>query len=266
MKCPKCGYNSFEFLDNCKKCGVEVVSFKNNMGILPVVFPSNETSLAGVTQIAANGLSGVSTAPVSEDATDESFSWEAPAAGDTMPGDKPFDGFDLDFIKPDEIATPDFSFNDETPTVHPAEKLEESPIDFEGFSFDETVEPVSVPDGNQLFAGNEEQLLGAEDMELSSVTDTGSFGESGVHGEFLPENLIDDNQETTTGGKTEQHSPPPEQSGQVFDLDDFINENEDKPDKKEPQVKKYSTDTLDFDKEFEAIFNEETSDSEKQPE
>lgn len=21
MKCPKCGYNSFEFLDNCKKCG-----------------------------------------------------------------------------------------------------------------------------------------------------------------------------------------------------------------------------------------------------
>lgn len=33
MKCPKCGYNSFEFLDNCKKCNADLRSLKQTLGI-----------------------------------------------------------------------------------------------------------------------------------------------------------------------------------------------------------------------------------------
>lgn len=39
MKCPKCGYNSFDYLDSCKKCGKDLVEFKQRFGIRSVLFP-----------------------------------------------------------------------------------------------------------------------------------------------------------------------------------------------------------------------------------
>jgi hypothetical protein len=39
MKCPKCGFNSFEYLDSCKKCGNDLAAFKASLGIQPVVMP-----------------------------------------------------------------------------------------------------------------------------------------------------------------------------------------------------------------------------------
>lgn len=39
MKCPKCGYNSFEFFDSCKKCSSDLGSFKESLGIRGVVLP-----------------------------------------------------------------------------------------------------------------------------------------------------------------------------------------------------------------------------------
>ena len=37
MKCPKCGFNSFEYLDSCKKCGNDLSAFKMSLGLQPVV-------------------------------------------------------------------------------------------------------------------------------------------------------------------------------------------------------------------------------------
>lgn len=34
MKCPKCSYVSHDYLDACRKCGVDLVSFKKDMGLL----------------------------------------------------------------------------------------------------------------------------------------------------------------------------------------------------------------------------------------
>jgi len=34
MKCPKCSYVSHDYLDVCRKCGVDLVSFKRGMGLL----------------------------------------------------------------------------------------------------------------------------------------------------------------------------------------------------------------------------------------
>lgn len=39
MRCPKCGYNSFDHLDSCKKCGKNLVEFKQTYGIKSVLFP-----------------------------------------------------------------------------------------------------------------------------------------------------------------------------------------------------------------------------------
>jgi predicted nucleic acid-binding Zn-ribbon protein len=39
MKCPKCGYNSFEFHDSCKKCGNDLAGFKDTYGLKSLVLP-----------------------------------------------------------------------------------------------------------------------------------------------------------------------------------------------------------------------------------
>lgn len=50
MKCPKCGYNSFDYLDSCKKCGKNLVEFKQRYGIKSILF----TGVAGIAAATAN--------------------------------------------------------------------------------------------------------------------------------------------------------------------------------------------------------------------
>ena len=40
MKCPKCGYHSFEFLDECKKCKADLTAFKATHKIAAVILPA----------------------------------------------------------------------------------------------------------------------------------------------------------------------------------------------------------------------------------
>jgi len=40
MKCPKCGFTSFDFLDNCKKCGQDLQSHKQKFGLRSLIFPT----------------------------------------------------------------------------------------------------------------------------------------------------------------------------------------------------------------------------------
>ncbi|MCA1747497.1 MAG: hypothetical protein LC655_07350, partial [Bacteroidales bacterium] len=53
MKCPKCGYNSFDYLDSCKKCGKDLVEFKQRFGIKSVLFPGATAVVA--TDLAEDG-------------------------------------------------------------------------------------------------------------------------------------------------------------------------------------------------------------------
>lgn len=39
MKCPKCGYTSFESYDSCRKCSVDLTEFKQTYGLTPVILP-----------------------------------------------------------------------------------------------------------------------------------------------------------------------------------------------------------------------------------
>ncbi|MDD2366459.1 MAG: hypothetical protein PHN84_09875 [Desulfuromonadaceae bacterium] len=40
MKCPKCGFNSFEYYDSCKKCSADLTGYKQTYSIASVVLPS----------------------------------------------------------------------------------------------------------------------------------------------------------------------------------------------------------------------------------
>jgi len=42
MKCPKCGYHSFDYLDNCKKCGQDLSDHKTKFN-LSGFFSPNQT-------------------------------------------------------------------------------------------------------------------------------------------------------------------------------------------------------------------------------
>jgi hypothetical protein len=87
MKCPKCGFNSFEFLDNCKKCGNNLASFKKSLGINPIVYAQGGPQTSAYQKPAAavtREEAPIATAslPINEDA-DNSFTWDIPALSET---------------------------------------------------------------------------------------------------------------------------------------------------------------------------------------
>jgi len=36
MKCPKCGFTSFDYLDDCKKCGADVSDVRASLGVIAI--------------------------------------------------------------------------------------------------------------------------------------------------------------------------------------------------------------------------------------
>ncbi len=116
MKCQKCGYNSFEFLDACRKCGAELATFKKAHRIVPVI-------LAAVPEAAAAAAAGPQEAP--------------PGAGESSPATTA-SGEELQVPFPDNDACRDFSLG--FPEPAPAGS---SDAPFSGFSFDEDAEPVT---------------------------------------------------------------------------------------------------------------------------
>ncbi len=128
MKCPKCGYNSFEFLDSCKKCGNDLVAFKVSLGILPVILPFEEKAVeAPAAAFAAEAMPGL---PVTENIAgpavdDSAFSWDEPAAEAAPKPEEEVPVLDLGPALEEEEGGEMFSF-------------EEPPADsFGEFSFEE---------------------------------------------------------------------------------------------------------------------------------
>src|ERR1039458_6346395 len=80
MKCPKCGFNSFEFLDNCKKCNASLTPLKNKLGIRAFVMPPYHIPSSG-----AGVATGSEVIGAMEAAPADEFSWESP------PGKRPFE-------------------------------------------------------------------------------------------------------------------------------------------------------------------------------
>jgi hypothetical protein len=102
MKCPKCGYNSFEFFSSCKKCSADLGAYKQTYNITPLVLPPEAREQK------AEEFRGTLTAnerPADNAEThDDMFSFDlpedsAPATVATPMNDDPFN-FDDDLPEP----------------------------------------------------------------------------------------------------------------------------------------------------------------------
>lgn len=84
MKCPKCGYNSFESYDVCKKCSFDLTTHKATYGLKPLVF-QDETLAAMAAALATETVAAVAPeAPAPEQATDL-FTFDLPGEETTAP-------------------------------------------------------------------------------------------------------------------------------------------------------------------------------------
>ncbi|MBI5657278.1 MAG: hypothetical protein HZC44_10890 [Geobacter sp.] len=143
MKCPKCGYNSFEYLNTCRKCGIDLAGFKNTLGLRPVILPPAVSAQHATEIIPA----GETPAPVeaAETASAETFHWETPvdteAAIPQLPEISPF-ALDLDEAPtPPAAPVEPFAFIDQpsTDSLSVPTESTESPasVTLSDFSFDE---------------------------------------------------------------------------------------------------------------------------------
>ena len=145
MRCPKCGYNSFDHLDSCKKCGKDLVEFKQSFGIKSVLFPgqmsatgfaenvdfdseSADAAVSVATGAAATTAANVpSNEPMTDGADGEDFGFDF--MGDSAEDD------DLSFDELFEEAPEDEDI-EETIEAPKAEATDSEPEDGDDFSFD----------------------------------------------------------------------------------------------------------------------------------
>ncbi len=249
MKCPKCGFNSFEFLDNCKKCGVSLESFKKSLGVSPVVFvsgqPLMETPQPPPSSLPPGEafLAAVPVVQQNED-SEETFTWDIPALSETAPEtDTAFSGFDLDFMKhAEKTVEPEagFSFDENTATEDAEASKAETANSFEEFSFYEnTLDPAEV-------------ALSTEDAEGRSVGDP--FGDTGVMGEILPEQLQAADRELELLDLEQDSTAEAGRYENEFTFDSLAAESESVKKNKDGEIKNDPLDISDFEKDFESIF------------
>jgi hypothetical protein len=109
MKCPKCGYNSFEFYDSCKKCANDLTGYKITHGIKPIVLPLEARTSLAEALIAENALNEQK--PEASEEHVDMFSFDVPADQSTRSNsDDPFN-FDDEPIAPPQ-AGGEFSFDE----------------------------------------------------------------------------------------------------------------------------------------------------------
>lgn len=76
MKCPKCGYTSFDYLESCKKCNNALGEFKAKYGLRSLLFP-NRTQQPIATVVAA-ALPSAAAAPAEiSDSTDFGYDFDS---------------------------------------------------------------------------------------------------------------------------------------------------------------------------------------------
>lgn len=118
MKCPKCGYHSFEYLERCRKCGNDLAAFKSKFNLRSLIFPKRQNGAAApaatsesfafeaepsasVTTAAVTAVAATAATATATNATDFGFDFmdETPGADESAPipasAESPF---------PDEVA------------------------------------------------------------------------------------------------------------------------------------------------------------------
>lgn len=170
MKCPKCGYNSFESHDTCVKCSNDLTGFKATYGVKSIVLPPELRAGMAEELLAKTALN----APVADagEAPADMFSFDLPeVAAAPAVDDDPFN-FDDDPAPAPSMAPASggFSFGDSASTAQ--DKAEEDAFadllesntqkESSDFSWDDTPEP--APAAAAKPAGDDfDSLFGDQD-------------------------------------------------------------------------------------------------------
>ncbi len=205
MRCPKCGYNSFDHLDSCKKCGKDLVEFKQNFGIKSVLFPGQmggsvddaeefDDTAADIAVSVATGAAAAATATVVSDADDGS-----------MPAGTDGDDFGFDFMG-DSSDDDDLSFD---------ELFEEAPEDED---IEETIEGPTEAKADDT-ASSEDDLSSDLPEDDAELEDDFGFDPQGEEDASTTEDdfSFDDGEPEDPTGEAED-SGPEEDPKRPFDL------------------------------------------------
>ncbi|MFK5927388.1 MAG: RDD family protein [Desulfuromusa sp.] len=156
MRCPKCGYNSFDHLNSCKKCGKDLVEFKQSFGIKSVLFPGQMSSGAVVEEAELENATADAAVAVATGAAAAAVATTVANAGDdgSIVGSADGDDFGFDFMG-DSAEDDDLSFD---------ELFEEAPEDED---IEETIEAPKEEAASEAEAGEDFSFdLPDEDAEL----------------------------------------------------------------------------------------------------
>ena len=116
MKCPKCGYNSFESYDVCIKCSHDLTAHKTTYGLKPIVLQM-ETRAAMAAELAAKSGPSTASEPIPEQSADL-FSFDLPDEEPATPAGiesvkEDFFNFDENTVTPPSELLSAFSFDDD---------------------------------------------------------------------------------------------------------------------------------------------------------
>ncbi|AJE04585.1 hypothetical protein [Geobacter pickeringii] len=263
MKCPKCGYNSFEFLDTCKKCNHDLAGFKLNHGIRAIVAPLSEAGGA----VAAGAAVAVAAAamahpPLDATSADESLTGELPPSppATPKPGDDIFPDLDLGFAESPKPAPAEEPFSFDLEPTAPAAPPAAAPAEpsFADFSFDEPTGEVSAATPAAFEAENGVDDGFASLLETDSPDPTLAAAVADASAGVELENPWDTPTDTFSGFAIEpaSASPPAEKPAASLELESFgWEEDEKKPEPAPAAGPKVELDTFSGD-EFESLFGE----------
>jgi hypothetical protein len=183
MKCPKCGFNSFEYYDSCKKCSSDLIGYKQTYSITSMILP-----LEAKEKLAAEFRSPESATGQISDTTethDDIFSFDLPDDSLSTPAHHNDDPFNFDEPSPDVKQSSSSKSEDDVfaGLLESTSQAEESPFaaaqtadaaaaakavdvssgpgefDLESFSWDDTPDAAAVPD-NTAVADDFDSLFG----------------------------------------------------------------------------------------------------------
>jgi predicted nucleic acid-binding Zn-ribbon protein len=215
MKCPKCGYNSFEYHDVCKKCSADFIAYKQTYNITPIVLPPE--ARVEMTDEFRNASYEDEPSVENVETHDDMFSF-APTeeAAPSHPfHTSPAPSTDLQDSDP-------FNFdNDDQPDVAPPQTSPDVLQDDDPFSFDDDPSEVAPPEPSSVVLQNDDPFSFESDAlpEVSppqSKVDDGDFFE-------LPE--LPPQTDADPFASLAPPAPPAEPDAQTSDSGDFDLEN-----------------------------------------
>lgn len=162
MKCPKCGFNSFEYYDSCKKCSSDLIAFKQIHSVISLVLPLEaKEKMAAEFRLAESETAQIRDAVESHDdifsfdlpgestsqltSSDDPFNFDEPATGaDTVGISKSDNDVFADLLEStSQVDESPFEATQASapspPTVKSADSSESTgEFDLENFSWDDT--------------------------------------------------------------------------------------------------------------------------------